>query len=104
MSWFSACICMFGLGRGPVKCTHFPSLTQEMGKTQEVTAEEGGMAGKARRESSEVLNPALVRAWSLSELCDVFPSVFVTRADEWPCSDAVWGWTLLFFPLVSLSS
>lgn len=51
-----------------------------MRKTQEFTAEEGGMAGKPGRESSEVLNPALVHAWSPRELFDVFPSVFVTES------------------------
>lgn len=59
----------------------FPiSNTGDEKDTQEATAEEGGIAGKPCRESSEVLNPALVRAWCLSELRDVFPSVFVTKS------------------------
>lgn len=40
----------------------------------------GWEAGKSHRESSEVLKPALVRAWCLSEFCHVFPSVFVTES------------------------
>lgn len=57
------------------------------------------MAGQPRRESSEVLNPALVRAWRPRESRDVFPQCLSLRADEWPCSDGSVGLdNLLFSP------
>jgi len=59
----------------------FPiSLTWEMRKILNNTADEDGTPGVPRKEAHVVLNPPLVRAWRLNESHDIFPSIFITES------------------------